>query len=136
MFNPLRWFHRTFCTKKTSALQFESLRIFMRCLGYGDYSNGRFHGYGIKGCRVIRYSTAVRLHNNGVWRNLDGNRSYADFNSAMIIPTDALMRAIKQRVIYKCKQQGCQRRKTFVIRTQSHVVHFANRGYAKAVGLI
>lgn len=136
MFNPLRWFYRTFCTKNTSQLQFESLRIFMRHLGYPSYTEGRFIGDGMPGSSSINYRTAVRLHNEETWLNSDGGWTAPKFNPKMRIRANKQRDAMRHRVLHKCKQQLVERYGEQQIKTQSHVVHFADRGYAKAAGLL
>lgn len=140
MFNPLKWLFRQCTTKNTTLLQFESVRTFMRHLGYHAYQEGRFYRaegmQGVQGCEVISYRTAVRLHNEHVWLYIDPFWVAPKFNPSLRVRVTAQSAANQHRVLYKCKQQLVEKFGEPTIKTQSHVVHFADRGYAKATGLI
>lgn len=140
MFNPLKWLFRKATTKNTTQLQFESVRVFMRHLGYDSYQDGRFYRANgqphVKGCEVVSYRTAVRLHNERVWVYIDTFWVAPKFNPKMHVRLTSHHIANRNRVLHKCKQQLVEKHGEHSIKTQSHVVHFADRGYAKATGLI
>lgn len=138
MFNPFTWLYRKLCNKNTTGVQFESVRVFMRDLGYTQYQAGRFYAEsdsGFRGCSVINYRTAVRLHNEEAWVNNNG-WSAPKFNTKMRVRYEQMRNALSNRILFKCKQQLVEKYGEPTIKTQSHVVRFADRGYRRAAGMI
>lgn len=125
-----------YTAKNTTHVQFESVRCFMKQLGYPSYQAGRFYGEGIAGCSVINYRTAVRLHNCTRWLIVDQKKVAPVFNEHMSMDMQTQRTALKHRIVLRCKQQLVERFNEPTIKTQSHRVKFKDRGMARGYGMM